>query len=137
MADKQEKVNSKKILIVDDLDDLLDLYITLFTELNISAVKTCTSTKAGIAALKASTFDLIITDLAQGGKLIGQELITAAQKIQPKTPIVVASGNVLASEIIERIGGLHKLEKPFKTEEFYNLICPLLGLPLPAGYSRQ
>ena len=124
-------------MIVDDLEELHKLYRDLFNAIDIKDIKSCKSSKLGIAALNSDNFDLIITDLAQGGKLLGMEFVSAAKQIKPQTPIIVASGNVMASDYVKSISGLHLLDKPFHTYEFYELVCPLLKLPIPVGFSKK
>lgn len=71
---------------------------------------------------------LLITDLRMPGEMDGVELVKRVQKIQPQTPILVASGYHGHSELLND-PKVFWLPKPFDIDKLH-AICQKLA-PLP------
>lgn len=79
-----------KLLIIDDEEDLAQMLADFLEgEFTTTVV---TNPILGLNILKENQFDLIISDLHMP-QVSGYEIISQAQKCQPKTPIIVMTGN--------------------------------------------
>jgi two-component system response regulator HydG len=73
---------------------------------------------AALSRLSTDDFDVIVTDLRMPD-IDGLELLAAAQKAAPGTPIIVMTAYGAIDSAVESIrrGAFHYLTKPFKTDE--------------------
>jgi two-component system response regulator AtoC len=112
----------KRILVVDDEPQILDLLSTVFRE-NGWEVTGAGSGADGIEKLEKGKFDVILTDLVMSGES-GIELLRASKEIHPDVEVILMTGNATADTAIEamRTGAFHYLVKPLKIQEVLNLV---------------
>ena len=74
--------------------------------------------RAGIAALKAQEFDLVITDLRMPG-ISGMEVVAYCRQQHPNTPIIVMTAFATPETAISamKMGAYDYFTKPFKLDE--------------------
>jgi two-component system, NtrC family, response regulator HydG len=110
-----------RVLIVDDDVDLMSGYIDVLREAGHHVIG-CSSFQEARGALKAGTFDAIVTDVRLG-ESNGLGLLFDADAFQPGLHKVVMSGypdRVLRRDA-EALGAVY-LEKPFEPEALLNAI---------------
>ena len=123
---------SKTILVVDDYEDVLDVYRnSLQPNYNLIAAR-----RPSEALRKLSTnpsIELLITDL-ELPEMLGDELIVEAHKIRPNIRKVIVMARGLSGDIdailryftIEKIDVAH-LPKPVKADKLLDLVRSLIG----------
>jgi two-component system nitrogen regulation response regulator NtrX len=100
----------KRILVVDDKEEVRMVYTLLFSDGEIDVVEA----EDGLVALdivKTEPLDLVLSDCKMP-RMSGIELMSEAQKIKPELPFIFVSANV--SE--ENLGNLEPfsiIPKPF------------------------
>src|ERR1700757_4443474 len=107
--------NSRKILIVDDDEDLRDSLVeqlALHDEFEAEAVENGTK---GVATAKAGQIDLVIMDVGLPD-LDGREAVRMLRKNGFKAPIIMLTGNATDSDIILGLesGANDYVTKPFR-----------------------
>ena len=117
----------KKVLVVDDNEDVLKTISTYLEQKNYSVV----AVDDGLEALKLcesenGNFDLLITDLVMPS-ISGVAVISIVKEKYPNLPVIAITGwgehpEALATEAKADI----VLEKPFELDEFNNIIQGLL-----------
>jgi CheY-like chemotaxis protein len=118
----------KKILVIDDNEDVLKTITTYLEQKNYSV----TAVSDGLDALKLcesekGRFDLLITDLVMPS-ISGVAVISIVKERYPNLPVIAITGwgehpEALATEAKADI----VLEKPFELDEFNNIIQDLLS----------
>jgi CheY-like chemotaxis protein len=124
-----------RILIIDDNEDLCLTAAALLRSAGY-AVDTADVAKAGLAACKASTYDLVITDIVMP-EMDGLELIEELQRTAPRPRVIAISGDSKLSEslylpIAKRLGAERILAKPFRPEILLQTVADVLKRPAPA-----
>ncbi len=119
MADAQ----GKKILIVDDEEDIVELLAEEFEDCGYN-VTTGNSVNQAIACLQKDEFDLILSDfrMPDGN---GMDLLTYVNSmesgIRPKFFFLSGYSDIPQEELI-KAGALHFFTKPFQLEEIITQI---------------
>ena len=104
-----------EILIVDDDDVIRD---TLFELLSTEHLcQTAETAERALDKLAASSFDVVLTDIAIPG-LSGRELLGCILQMYPQTPVIVISGitDEEHAEGLINLGAFDYLLKPFRLE---------------------
>lgn len=129
-------MKSLSILVVDD-DEPTQRVLQLWLELHGHAVTCANGGHAALGALRAGTFDLVITDvLMPDGD--GLELITNVRRHDPELAVLAISGggaHVASSTCLQRAhsaGAQALLLKPFKQDQLLNAMRYVLGIDLTA-----
>jgi two-component system, NtrC family, nitrogen regulation response regulator NtrX len=109
--------NNLRILLVDDVEDLLDI-ISELLEMDGYEVKCATNYYDALAALDEREFDLVITDYCMP-KMNGLYLLEMIKDKQPNMPVIIISGvmNEEAKISAKRRGVDMILFKPFPYEQ--------------------
>ena len=111
----------KRILIVDDEQNLLEVIATMFED--EYDVKTTTSGKEALQIIKENPpFDLIITDLRimeKKGETSGLEILKTAKEKFPDTAVIIitAYSDVESGIKAIELGAFDYIAKPFKVKE--------------------
>ena len=103
----------KKILILDDADDLLDL-LTVFLTTNGFKVRTASSKRELDHILPVIMPDLILIDVRLGG-YDGREICNEIKKNASTThiPVILLSASPELLKDYEKCGATATIEKPF------------------------
>ena len=101
-----------KILLVDDNEAFLELFLTLSDTENFD-IATCNSAKKALGFLNSEPTDLIITDVQMQG-MSGIELFTTTQDLYPHIPVILitAYGSTVEATGAVKKGAFHYFEKP-------------------------
>jgi CheY-like chemotaxis protein len=108
-----------RILIIDD-DRAVQATIRLLLERAGHSVVVASDGRNGIAIFETGEFDLLFLDIFMPG-MDGFETMRVVHQQQPLVPIIVISGNPIASgsgadflTMATRLGAVSSLQKPFK-----------------------
>jgi CheY-like chemotaxis protein len=136
-----------KILVVDD-DIAVQTTIRLLLERAGHSVVVASDGRQGIATFEAGEFDLLFLDIFMPG-MDGIETMRLVHQQQPRVPIIVISGNPIASGsspdflmMATKLGAVRSLQKPFKPSALLAAVADSLeatmrpsALSVPAGNS--
>lgn len=114
---KQDEPGQATVLVVDDDEDVQDLFKSFLKKSGFSRVVVGTA-KDAIACLRKQTFDLMFLDL-QLPDAPGDQVFKTAKQIDSELNIIVITGYP-DSAILDRIlktGPLIVLKKPLKVEQ--------------------
>lgn len=122
--------------MVDD-EPILRLVNTTILKEDGHNVVPCDSAKAAIAALKATPYDLLVTDIMMPDS-DGFEIMVAARQLRPEIRIIVVSGidgyvpPALTTEAFKRLRVSHVLTKPVDPKKLMSATLNALMNPVPA-----
>lgn len=102
---------AKKILVIDDEEDILELFTRV---LKNYAVETAATEEKALAKVGKSDFDLIFLDIVMP-EVNNLELFKLIRKVRPKAKIVVMTGFAVEDEISRavKLGAAGVMHKPF------------------------
>jgi DNA-binding NtrC family response regulator len=115
---------AKRILVVDDERSVAFLLSENLAEMDPAyQVQMAHSGEEALGLVTAAPFDLIITDLRMPG-MDGLELIRRVQEISPntRTILITAYGDGDAEQKAGCLGVYRYVTKPFKTDEFTQIV---------------
>jgi twitching motility two-component system response regulator PilH len=121
-----------RISVINDNPEFLELMSAILDEDAGYDVTLFGGEGTSIAEIAASEPDLVIVDLVLGGAS-GWEIValSRADPYLADRPILVCSADVSAlrekADELERIGGVHVLEKPFSIDEITEVVERLIG----------
>lgn len=118
---------NRRILVVDDEDDVRDMVEKLLTRAG-HTVDTSGDPSDIVASLLVGRYDLITVDLKMP-EIDGQDIAQLARTVDRRIPIVVISG-FLTHELRQRLEGMgirHFVEKPFKPDELVSIVGDALS----------
>ena len=111
-------MDSKKILIVDDDENILDILKGFLTVLNYQVRET----KSGLEALKllrSEPFDLLLTDIVMPD-ISGVGLISIVKREFSHLPVIAMSGfGEQVMDLVQEARTDYFLEKPFDMEQLF------------------
>jgi DNA-binding response OmpR family regulator len=115
MAMERQMSTARKLLIVDDDDDLRDSLseqLSLYDEFDIAAAATAS---VGVELAKTGHFDLLIMDVGLPD-MDGREACKSLRKSGFKAPIILLTGNTSDADVILGLdaGANDYVTKPFK-----------------------
>jgi len=110
------RLEKRHVLVVDDDEGFRGMLVEALRDLGCMVTEAADGA-AGLAALEASAFDLMVVDFAMPG-MTGAEVAAAASVRHPALPILFASGYANTAAI-EAVAGADApiLRKPFGVEE--------------------
>jgi two-component system response regulator PilR (NtrC family) len=110
-------VPEARVLVVDDERSMRDL-LAIMLRKNDYDVTTAEGGEAALGALRASSFDLVITDLRMR-KVDGLAVLKAAKEVSPQTVVLVITAYASTETAVEamKLGAYDYITKPFKLEE--------------------
>lgn len=128
---KESRVAGRKILVVDDEEDIVEL-VRRALERRGHTVRTALNGESALRHLAHDQFELIISDWKMPG-LSGQQLYERLLQIQPQSArrMIFMTGDVL-SERTERYLHEHEkicLTKPFSLEDFERAVRETFSAP--------
>jgi DNA-binding NtrC family response regulator len=111
-ANREAIANQKTLLLAEDDEDL-----RLIMECSLSAmgyrVVACADASLASAAFRTNAIDVLLTDFEMPGST-GLELARELAAVQPTLPVMVITGSMLSSEILQELQDRHwvYLRKP-------------------------
>ena len=110
------------ILIVDDEKSLRDFLVIMLEEEGYQAV-TSPSVEKAIKLIRENSFDLVLTDIRMG-RYNGIDVLDAARKILPDTPVVMMTAYASAETAVTAMkkGAYDYISKPFKIEDIQLIV---------------
>jgi two-component system, cell cycle response regulator CpdR len=116
-----------RILVAEDHDSVRD-YVVRGLEGAGHQVQPCVDGGAALAALRASDYDLLVTDIVMP-VMDGIALALAASDIQPKLPILMMSGYAQERQRAHNLQDLitDVLSKPFTLAELRAAVDKILS----------
>ena len=110
------------ILIVDDEKSLRDFLVIMLEEEGYQVV-TAPSAEKAIKLIRENVFDLILTDIRMG-RSNGIDVLDAARKILPDTPVVMMTAYASAETAVTAMkkGAYDYISKPFKIEDIQLIV---------------
>src|SRR5438128_2457913 len=115
-----------KLLLCDDEEPLCRGLARLLRSISFDVVTADGPT--GLARLNEEHFDVIVTDLRMPG-VNGFEILDAARKRSPGTPVIVMSGSAEIPDAVRamRAGARDFLIKPFELKGLEEALASVLG----------
>jgi len=122
------RVTGKKVLIIDDEEDLLPVMYRMIKG-DGNAAETA-APREGLARLAAGDYDLVVSDMEMGA-LKGRDIYEAAMKLPSPPGFLLITGDVLNPALLEWIeqNNLTCIPKPFGMDEFSGAVRKLLAVP--------
>ena len=112
------------ILIVDDEKSLRDFLVIMLEEEGYQVVTSPSAEKA-IKLIRENIFDLVLTDIRMG-RSNGIDVLDAARKVLPDTPVVImtayASASAETAVTAMKKGAYDYISKPFKIEDIQLIV---------------
>jgi two-component system NtrC family sensor kinase len=128
-SDEPEQVSGKRVLIIDDEEDLLPVMYRMIKG-DGNSVDVASGGAEGIRKMAAGEYDLVISDVEMGA-LSGQAVYEAASKMSCPPCFLFVTGDVLNPSLADwaQVNRLVCLPKPFTMSEFRNTVRRLLAIP--------
>jgi two-component system, NtrC family, response regulator PilR len=106
-----------RVLVVDDEQSMRDLLAIMLRQAGYQ-VSVADGGETAIEALKAESFDLILTDLRMR-KVDGLAVLKAARELSPRTVVLVVTAYASTETAVEamKLGAYDYVTKPFKLDE--------------------
>jgi two-component system response regulator PilR (NtrC family) len=106
-----------RVLVVDDEQSMRDLLAIMLRQAGYE-VSVADGGETAIEALKAESFDLILTDLRMR-KVDGMAVLKAAKEHSPRTVVLVVTAYASTETAVEamKLGAYDYVTKPFKLDE--------------------
>jgi two-component system response regulator PilR (NtrC family) len=106
-----------KVLVVDDEQSMRDLLAIMLRQAGYD-VSVADGGEPAIEALKAGSFDLVVTDLRMR-KIDGLTVLKAAKEHSPRTVVLVVTAYASTETAVEamKLGAYDYVTKPFKLDE--------------------
>ena len=130
-ADQETRTNfsSRNLLLVDDDPSILTVLGWNLKDLGFKVI-TALGGQGGFKRLREQGFDVLMTDLVMGD-LDGLFLVRIANLLHPEMKVIVMTGSPhlipRSLSLSYRLDAL--LEKPFRLDEFKDLITRIMGEP--------
>ena len=122
-------MSKKKILVIDDEEDLCELMKLNLEHTGELEVVIAFSGKDGIDRCKQTEFDLVITDFHMPD-MNGEQVLDALKQLRPSVPVLLFSiyhddDSMLSSSVKEKARGI--ISKPINHDELYKKINEALN----------
>jgi two-component system response regulator PilR (NtrC family) len=106
-----------RVLVVDDEQSMRDLLAIMLRQAGYE-VSVADGGETAIEALKAESFDLVVTDLRMR-KVDGMAVLRAAKEHSPRTTVLVVTAYASTETAVEamKLGAYDYVTKPFKLDE--------------------
>ncbi len=115
-----------KVLIVDDEDNVRDIFRDFCRASPLFEVKTATGGGQAIELVDQEEFDIVTLDLIMP-EISGLEAIEIIKRHRPHLPIVIITGNATESLVRRagQLGGCRVLHKPVSIDDFLDELIDL------------
>jgi signal transduction histidine kinase/ActR/RegA family two-component response regulator len=122
---EQRATQRARILVVDDDDDVRQVAAALIEEIGYE-VMAVGSGEAALQALSGGGFAMLVTDVVMPG-MSGVDLARQVRALQPRLPILFASGYADVQTFGEELTDESVLKKPYRIAEVAARIADMLG----------
>lgn len=123
--------NKKKVLILDDEQDILNTLIRYFNRKGKVEIITFTNPIQAVEAIKSNNYDLLLTDIMMP-EMNGVEVLKIVKDVKPELPVIMMTAYSTIDRILEceQLGANDYVTKPFislkdvesKVLDFLNVI---------------
>ena len=105
---------NRKILIVDDEEEILIFMSKFLKRLNIDCV-VCNSGEQAIEVYKQQKFDFVLLDIHLGG-ISGVEVLKILKKFDSNLKVIIITGSISGDnkDMVMKLGALDYLQKPIE-----------------------
>jgi EAL domain-containing protein (putative c-di-GMP-specific phosphodiesterase class I)/CheY-like chemotaxis protein len=126
-----------RVLVAEDDAGLLEVLSTLLSDSGYEVLTAPTGQDA-IAKLRASSVDIVLTDIVMPDAT-GVDVLRAARERQLETPVILMTGNPSVPTAVEALslGALSYLVKPVSEATLLGALSEALGLARLASVRRQ
>jgi DNA-binding NtrC family response regulator len=106
--------NLKKVLILDDEQDILNTLQRYFNRKAKVEIVTYTNPIQAVEAIKHSDFDLLLTDIMMP-EMNGVEVLKTVKEVKPNLPVIMMTAYSTIDRILEceKLGADDYVTKPF------------------------
>lgn len=121
-------MTARSILLIDD-EAIALTNLTHVLQREGYQVTACRNGEAGLAALRKTPFDLVLTDLKMPG-IDGMEVLREVRLNHPDVPVIMITGHATLDSAVEamKAGAYHYLAKPFRLAEAREVVRAALEL---------
>jgi len=116
----------KRILVVDDKDEVRLVYLLLFGDEGIEVLE-ATNGQEALEIVHRESVDLVLSDCAMP-EMTGPELMHALKDTHPDLPFVFVSANVRETQLVG-LTPVAVLSKPFNLGELKGVVHDTLDVP--------
>lgn len=105
---------NKKVLIVDDENEIVVFMSRFLKRLNIDSVM-CGSGEEAVEIYKQQSFDCVLLDIHLGG-ISGVEVLKILKEYDPNVKVIIITGSISGDnkDIVMQLGALDYLQKPIE-----------------------
>ena len=114
---------SKRILLIEDDQDIRELLGDLFTQEGYHVFEACDGTEA-LAEMETRRYDVVLTDYHMP-RMDGLTFLEISRATWPETPVIVASCDPIIMEPASHMALYHahaRLAKPFDLTQLLNIV---------------
>lgn len=124
-------VNSgKKVIIVDDEQDILNTLLRYFNRKDKFEVDTFTNPITALEAIKNNNYDLVLTDIMMP-EMNGVDLLKQIKEVKPDLNVVMMTAYSTIDKILEcdKLGASDYVTKPFiSLKDIESKVLDFLGI---------
>lgn len=120
----------KKIIIIDDEQDILNTLVRYFKRKDKIEVDVFTNPLNGLEAIKGGKYDLVLTDIMMP-EMDGIELLKRVKEVKPSLPVVMMTAYSTIDKILEcdKLGANDYITKPFiSLKDVESKVLDFLGI---------
>jgi DNA-binding NtrC family response regulator len=108
---------NKKVLIVDDEEEIAAFMSNFLKRLNVDSV-ICASGEEAIEVYKKQKFDCVLLDIHLGG-ISGVEVLKILKNFDPDIKVIIVTGSISGDnkDTVIHLGALDYLQKPIELND--------------------
>ncbi len=116
-----------RVLVIDDDPKILAVSRELLTQHGYD-VTACADSAQALALVKASAYDVVLTDIRMPG-LEGTDLLPMLKRLRPSLPVILVSAYCEPEHIgyYQSLGACDMIAKPFSHERLLNAVARVVG----------
>ena len=122
--------SGKKVIIVDDEQDILNTLLRYFNRKNKFEVDVFTNPVNALEAIKNNDYDLVLTDIMMP-EMNGVDLLKKIKEVKPDVPVVMMTAYSTIDKILEcdKLGASDYVTKPFiSLKDIESKVLDFLGI---------
>ncbi len=120
--DSMEKIKDMRILLVDDEDEMTELFIHLFKKAGFENIKTENKGEKAVSIFKKFKPDIVFLDIIMP-EMNGEQIFNEIKSLNANIPIVFMSGKIdLKKDRYIRKGAFDIIQKPFEINQIFNIL---------------